>query len=126
MAPGETISMQPWAEALYKQHFSSFGAGRPSDRCLPHGIPDAMIVANFKIVQDPGLFLILYEEFDRFLQIFTDGRGFPAETSPAWFGYSTGHWGGDALVIDSKWRDARRRAFPAPRFRAHGNPAHHR
>jgi hypothetical protein len=83
MAPGEQISMQPWAEALFKQRYASFGAGRPSERCLPHGIPDAMIVGNFKIVQDPGLFLILYEEFARFRQIFTDGRSFPPEMSPA-------------------------------------------
>jgi hypothetical protein len=88
MTNGETISMHPSAEALYNQRFATFGAGRPSERCLPHGVPDAMIVANFKIVQDPGLFLILYEEFARFRQIFTDGRGFPAEMSPAWFGYS--------------------------------------
>ena len=102
MAPGERISMQPWAEALFKQRHASYGAGRPSERCLPHGIPDAMIVANFKIVQDPGLFLILYEEFARFRQIFTDGRSFPPEMSPAWFGYSIGRWDGDALVVDSK------------------------
>ena len=38
MAPGETISMRPWAEALFKQRYASFGAGRPSERCLPHGI----------------------------------------------------------------------------------------
>jgi hypothetical protein len=35
-----------------------------------------MLVANFKIVLNSGLFLILYEEFARFRQIFTDGRGF--------------------------------------------------
>ena len=87
MAPGEQISMQPWAETLFKQRYASFGAGRPSERCLPHGIPDAMIVGNFKIVQDPGLFLILYEEFARFRQIFTDGRTFPPDMSHAWFGY---------------------------------------
>jgi hypothetical protein len=102
MASGETISMLPWAEALFKQRLASFGAGRPSERCLPHAIPDAMIVGNFKIVQDPGLFLILYEEFARFRQIFTDGRTLPAEMSPAWFGYSIGRWDGDALVVDSK------------------------
>jgi len=102
MAKGETISMQPWAETLFKQRLASFGAGRPSERCLPHAIPDAMIVGNFKIVQDPGLFLILYEEFARFRQIFTDARGFPREMSPAWFGYSIGRWDGDVLVVDSR------------------------
>ena len=61
-----------------------------------------MIVGNFKIVQDPGLFLVLYEEFARFRQIFTDGRDFPEEMSPAWFGYSVGRWAGDTLVVDSK------------------------
>ena len=102
MANGEKISMQPAAQALYEKRYATFGAGRPSERCLPHGIPDAMIVGNFKIVQDPGLFLILYEEFARFRQIFTDGRGFPPEMSPAWFGYSTGRWDGDVLVVDSR------------------------
>ena len=102
MANGEKILMRPEAQALFAKRYASFGAGRPSERCLPHGIPDAMIVGNFKIVQDPGLFLILYEEFARFRQVFTDGRGFPAEMSPAWFGYSTGRWEGDALVVDSK------------------------
>ena len=29
MAPGETISMQPWAEALFQRRYASFGAGRP-------------------------------------------------------------------------------------------------
>jgi hypothetical protein len=99
---GETIPTQPWAEALFKQRLASFGAGRPSERCLPHGIPDAMIVGNFKIVQDPGLFLILYEEFARFRQIFTDGRTFPGEMNPAWFGYSAGRWEGNVLVVDSR------------------------
>jgi hypothetical protein len=90
------------AEALFRKGYATFGAGRPSERCLPHAIPDAMIVGNFKIVQDPGLFLILYEEFARFRQIFTDGRSFPPEMSPAWFGYSIGRWEGDALVVDSR------------------------
>jgi hypothetical protein len=102
LTAGETIPTQPWAEAVFQQRLASFGAGRPSERCLPHGIPDAMIVGNFKIVQDPGLFLILYEEFARFRQIFTDGRTFPGEMNPAWFGYSAGRWEGNVLVVDSR------------------------
>lgn len=102
MTGGDVISMQPWAETLFKQRYAAFGAGRPSERCLPHGIPDAMLVANFKIVQNSGLFLILYEEFARFRQIFTDGRGFPADMNPAWFGYSIAKWDGDTMVVDSR------------------------
>src|SRR6185295_15125518 len=52
MANGEKISMQSAAQAMYEKRFATFGAGRPSERCLPYGIPDALIVGNLKIVQD--------------------------------------------------------------------------
>jgi len=70
-----------------------------------------MLVSNFKITQYPGLTLILYEEFMRFRQIFTDGRALPKDMDPAWFGYSTGKWDGDAFVVetagynDQSWLD---------------------
>ena len=94
---------QPWAASLYKQRAESLGKGRPSERCIPHGIPDAMLVRNspFKIVHTPGVVVILYEEFNHYRQIFTDGRGFPPETSPSWYGYSIGKWEGDTLIVDT-------------------------
>jgi hypothetical protein len=95
------IPMTPWAEAIFKERDRTFGADRPSAHCLPHSIPDAMLVDNFKIVQDPGLTLILYEEFARFRQIFTDGRGYPQEMNPAWFGYSIGKWDRETFVVDT-------------------------
>ena len=104
---------QPWAASLYKERAGSLGKGRPSERCIPHGIPDGMLVRNspFKIVQTPGVVVILYEEFNHFRQIFTDGRGFPPETSEGWYGYSIGRWEGDTLVAetvgfnDQSWLD---------------------
>ena len=83
---------QPWAAALFKERADALGKGRPSQHCIPHGIPDGMLVRNspFKMVQTPGVVVILYEEFNHYRQIFTDGRGFPAEMSPSWFGYSVG------------------------------------
>jgi hypothetical protein len=98
---GAPMPMQPWAEALYTERLRNFAAGRPSERCLPHGIPDAMVVDNFKILQYPGLTLILYEEFARFRQIFTDGRGFPTDPNPAWLGYSIGKWEQSTFVVDT-------------------------
>ncbi len=94
---------QPWAAALYKQRADALGKGRPSENCIPHGIPDAMLVRNspFKIVQTPGVVLVLYEEFNHFRQIFTDGRAFPPEATPSWYGYSIGHWEGDTLVAET-------------------------
>jgi hypothetical protein len=96
------IPLLPEAAALYKQRSETFGAGRPSEHCLPHGIPDAMSVDNFKLVQNPGLTLILYEEFNHYRQIFTDGRPFPKNLNPAWFGSSIGTWEGDALVVETQ------------------------
>jgi hypothetical protein len=105
--------LQPWAAAVYNERSSSFGKGKPQERCIPHGVPDGMLVRNFpfKIIQTPSEVVIIYEEFNHFRQIFTDGRGFPPETTETWFGYSIGKWEGDTLVAetigfnDGSWLD---------------------
>ena len=104
MRPGETIpQILPPYEALHQQRMANFMADRPSSRCLPHGIPDQMLIGvPLKIVQNPGLTLILYEEFTRFRQIFTDGRDHPPVANPAWLGYSVGKWEGDWFVVDTR------------------------
>ena len=61
-----------------------------------------MLVDDFKFVQTPGLTFILFEEFNHFRQIFTDGRPFPDNDSqPTWLGYSIGKWDGDTFAVDS-------------------------
>ena len=107
------VPFQPWAAALYKERVDNLAKGRPTERCLPHGIPDAMMVRSgpWKIVQTPGVTLILYEEFNHYRQLFADGRGFPKDTNPTWFGYSIGKWEGDTFVVnttgfnDQSWLD---------------------
>ena len=102
MPRGATIPLLPEAAALYQQRSENLGKGRPSERCLPHGIPDAMLYGGpMKIVQNRRLFLILFEEFNHYRQVFTDGRSFPQDPQPTWFGYSIGRWDGDAFVVDS-------------------------
>src|SRR5258708_23933132 len=99
---GADIPFLPEGAALYQQRSGKLGAGRPSEHCLPHGIPDAMTISDFKLVQNPGLTLILYEEFNHYRQIFTDGRPFPEDLNPAWFGSSVGRWEGSALVVETR------------------------
>jgi hypothetical protein len=62
-----------------------------------------MLVRGYpwKIVQTPGAILILYDESLHYRQIFTDGRGFPEDPAPTWFGYSIGKWEGDTLVAET-------------------------
>jgi len=113
LTSGSSLVMLPAADALYRQRRSVESAGRPSERCLPHGIPDGMLIPGqpFKIVQTPGLTMILYEEFARFRQVFTDGRPFPADLNPAWMGSSIGRWDGDTFIVetagfnDQSWLD---------------------
>src|SRR6266513_1215263 len=76
---GAQVSFTPEGAAIYKRRQETDAKGRPSELCLPHGIPDAMMVGvpPFKIVQNPGVTMILYEFQNRYRQIFTDGRGHP-------------------------------------------------
>ena len=93
----------PWGAALFAERQENQGRDRPAGQCLPHTIPNAMMVPNYpwKLVQTPGLTVILFENFTQFRQIFADGRDHPVERSPAWFGYSTGTWDGDTFVVDT-------------------------
>jgi hypothetical protein len=72
------------AELLQQRRYGILGVGRPSERCLPHGVPGSMLPnIPFKIFETPGLILILTEQLTQFRQIFTDGRGFPSDMQPA-------------------------------------------
>jgi hypothetical protein len=99
---GIEISMLPSAEKLYKERQDNEGKDRPSGRCLPHSVTD--FDAHFtpkKVIQTPGVLLLLFESYHSFRQIFTDGRPLPADPEPAWFGYSVGKWEGDTLVVNT-------------------------
>jgi hypothetical protein len=54
-APASSRRFQPWAAALFKERQDNEGRDRPSGRCLPKTIPDAMLVPNYpwKFVQTP-------------------------------------------------------------------------
>ena len=56
---------------------------------------------HFKLVQKPRLTLILFEEFNHFRQILTDGRRLPTDAPAAWFGYSIGKWEGEKFVVET-------------------------
>jgi len=99
---GEDIPFLPSSLALYEERLARESTGSPSERCRPKGIPAPMLPpVPFKIVQNPGLTVILFEEFNRFRQIFTDGRRRPNVEIPSWWGYSTAAWDGDTFVVDT-------------------------
>ncbi|HEV3333772.1 MAG TPA: hypothetical protein VG096_22460 [Bryobacteraceae bacterium] len=106
------LPYQPWAATLVK---ATRAANRPDDpqtKCLPTGPIRLHTFAGYrKIVQVPGLLVILNELNASYRQIFTDGRPLPVDPNPSWNGYSSGRWDGDTLVVataglrDGLWLD---------------------
>jgi len=103
---------QPWAAALAAQRRKDQAKDNPDARCLPLG-PLQMLAHPLpkKIMQSRGLLVILHERNMEFRQIFTDGRRLPEDPQPSWYGYSSGRWEGDTLVVqtvglrDGLWAD---------------------
>ena len=111
MAARDTL-LRPAAAAIYKARGDNQFRDNPSILCLPLGVPRLDSYTHpYKIVQTPGLIVILYESQTLFRQIFTDGRPLPIDPQPAWLGYSVGRWDGDTLVVstagftDQTWLD---------------------
>ena len=99
---GVEVPFQPWAAMLYNERQENHGKGRPSERCLTHGVTDFDALGTpRRFVQTPGMLVILFESYNHWRQIFLDGRPMPKTTQPAYMGYSVGHWEGDTLVVDT-------------------------
>jgi hypothetical protein len=102
------LPFQPWAAELRSQRVAQNNKDNPDARCLPIGLMQLHTHPEpRKIIQTTGLIVILYEANAGVRQIFTDGRQLPAkDADPWWYGYSTGKWDGDTLVVQtSGFRD---------------------
>jgi hypothetical protein len=102
-ADGVEVLMHPWAEQLHRRRLANEGRDRPSAACLPHSVTD--FDAHFtpkKVLQLPGLVVMLFESYRSYRQIHTDGRPLPPEPrEPSWLGYSVGEWEGNTLVVET-------------------------
>src|SRR5262249_43099346 len=96
----EGLPYQPWARDAVKTRTARGGKDDPISRCLPGGpvkvLADPLMK---KIVQTPGLLIVLSERNASYRQIFLDGRPLPTDPQPSWNGYSVGAWDGDTLVV---------------------------
>jgi hypothetical protein len=108
------LPFQPWAAALLKERLAVNSKDDPDSRCRPLG-PIKMHLHPYprRIIQTPGLLVILFERDTAYRQIFTDGRPLPVDPTPSFNGYSTAKWEGDTLVVDTNgikdgtWLDVR-------------------
>jgi hypothetical protein len=100
------LPFQPWARELARSRQESLRMDDPISHCIPPGIVELQTISFKKIVQTPGLLLILHENDANYRQIFTDGRPQLQGPQPTFNGYSTGKWEGDTLVVEtSGFRD---------------------
>ncbi len=99
----EGLPLQPWAAELVKARRAENSKDNPDAHCLPMGL---MQFHNHgqprKMIQTPGLMVMVYEANYGLRYIFTDGRTLPnSDAQPWWYGYSIGKWDGDTLVVET-------------------------
>jgi len=98
------LPFRPWARELYLKRKESNARDNPDAHCLPMGLMQFHIHPQpRKIVQTKDLMIIMYEGNGGLRQVFLDGRPLPknGDVQPWWYGYSTAHYEGDTLVIQS-------------------------
>ena len=99
----DDVPYQPWARALFDARKNG-AHSRGSRRALPAAGSSKIdsVAYPWKIIQTPISYVIVYETFTYWRQIFTDGRTVNPDANPTWMGYSTGRWEGDTFVVDTR------------------------
>jgi len=99
----EGLPLRPLAAEVLKRRMAENSKDNPDAHCLPMGLMQFHEHPQpRKIIQTPGVTLIIYEANSGLRQIFTDGRPLPPkDVEPWWYGYSIGHWEGDTLVVET-------------------------
>ncbi len=107
------LPYQPSTAALIKARSTEGRIHDPFTNGLPMGLVRLHTYPEpRKMIQIPGLLVILNEPNSSFRQIFTDGRPLLTDPNPTWNGYSSGKWEGDVLVVQTNgiregtWLDA--------------------
>jgi len=98
----DDLPYQAWTAELVRKRGEGLGKDDPVALCQPAGALRLLTYPPYrKIIQNPGLLVILSERDVSYRQIFTDGRPLPKDPNPTWNGYSIGKWEGDALVVET-------------------------
>ena len=126
---GQQAPLTPEYQKVFEASMADQAAGGqgndPPSRCMPFGLPRIMsVIFPMEIVVTPNTTHILFD-YALPRRIYTDGRPWPKEIEPTFYGYSIGKWVDedgdgryDVLAIET-------RGFKGPRsFEATGIPLH--
>jgi hypothetical protein len=105
----DEIPFQPWARSLWEYRQANNEKDDPHARCLPAGVVRLIQTVNgFQVLQHPELnrvYMVFGGGVHTWRVIHTDGRPLvdidDPDTIPTYMGYSTGHWEGDTLVVET-------------------------
>lgn len=88
----------------------------PSTQCLPEGMPMIMgAIFPLEFLQTPGQVTVLGEFLTQTRRIYLNKPMPPLEElNPNFYGFSTGHWEGDTLVVVTKGVKVENRFFEIP------------
>ena len=75
----------------------------PMGRCDPLGYPRTMYTNGraFEFIQTPRKIIQAFDWTHNYREIWTNNITLPEDPDPRWFGWATGSWDGDTLVITS-------------------------
>jgi hypothetical protein len=95
--------MAKW-QAISKARIAGDTSSDNTARCLPPGMPAMMNMAyGMEVMQTKDKITFFSELNDALRRVYLDGRK-PTQKvldDPTYAGYSTGHWEGDTLVVDT-------------------------
>lgn len=95
-------------KASYEMHLAkkqadpTYDVPETTNNCEPDGMPGLMTLPySLEFLMTPGKITISQEALMQIRRVFTDGRPLPNldEVDSNYFGYSSGHWEGETLVI---------------------------
>ena len=98
---------QPWAKGLYEYRQRMLLKDDPMLSCLAPGGPRMFQIAHgVQFIEQPErkrVFVLSGGGNRNWRLIYLDGRALPQseDVTPTYFGYSSGHWDGDTLVVES-------------------------
>jgi len=100
--PPYNAEYMPKVKALAESMYLGTSSQDPEMACKPNGLPRTGI-GSVQIVQTPEIIAVLYESAPSSIYrvIYMDGRPVPDDLEGSYMGYSTGHWEGDTLVVDT-------------------------
>ena len=94
-----------WGRKIRDERKANNSKDNPDAHCRPLGLMQLHTHPyEKKIVQGKDAIVIMYNANNDVRQILTNGQPLPTvgpDLAPWWYGYSVGHWEGDALVVNT-------------------------